>query len=133
MRHYEIVFLVHPDQSEQVPGMIDRYKALIEKDGGKIHRLENWGRMQLAYPIDKLRKANYVLMNVEADRKTIDELESNFRYNDAVIRNLIMHVKSAITTQSCILSDRKEREERKYRNDAVAAAEQQTQQAESSN
>ena len=133
MRHYEIVFLVHPDQSEQVPGMIDRYKALIEKDGGKIHRLENWGRMQLAYPIDKLRKANYVLMNVEADRKTIDELESNFRYNDAVIRNLIMHVKSAITTHSCILSDRKEREERKYRNDAVAAAEQQTQQAESSN
>ncbi len=133
MRHYEIVFLVHPDQSEQVPGMIDRYKALIEKDGGKIHRLENWGRMQLAYPIDKLRKANYVLMNVEADRKTIDELESNFRYNDAVIRNLIMHVKSAITTQSCILSDRKEREERKYRNDAVAAAEQQAQQAESSN
>ncbi|MBQ8708935.1 MAG: 30S ribosomal protein S6 [Succinivibrionaceae bacterium] len=125
MRHYEIVFLVHPDQSEQVPGMIDRYKALIEKDGGKIHRLENWGRMQLAYPIDKLRKANYVLMNVEAERKTIDELESNFRYNDAVIRNLIMHVKSAITTQSCILSDRKEREERRSRNEAAAAAEQQ--------
>lgn len=105
--------------------MIDRYKALIEKDGGKIHRLENWGRMQLAYPIDKLRKANYVLMNVEAERKTIDELESNFRYNDAVIRNLIMHVKSAITTQSCILSDRKEREERRSRNEAAAAAEQQ--------
>ncbi len=125
MRHYEIVFLVHPDQSEQVPAMIDRYKSLIEKDGGKIHRLENWGRMQLAYPIDKLRKANYVLMNVEAERKTIDELESSFRYNDAVIRNLIMHVKSAITTQSCILSDRKEREERKSRNEAVAVAEQQ--------
>ena len=105
--------------------MIDRYKALIEKDGGKIHRLENWGRMQLAYPIDKLRKANYVLMNVEAERKTIDELESNFRYNDAVIRNLIMHVKSAITTQSCILSDRKERVERRSRNEAAAAAEQQ--------
>jgi small subunit ribosomal protein S6 len=133
MHHYEIVFLVHPDQSEQVPGMIDRYKALIEKEGGKIHRLENWGRMQLAYPIDKLRKANYVLMNVEADRKTIDELESNFRYNDAVIRSLVMHVKSAITTQSCILSERKEREERKYRNEAVATAEQQVQQEETSN
>jgi len=131
MRHYEIVFLVHPDQSEQVPAMIDRYKALIEKDGGKIHRLENWGRMQLAYPIDKLRKANYVLMNVEAERKTIDELESNFRYNDAVIRNLIMHVKTAITTQSCVLSERKEREDRRSRNDAVQAAERQ--QAESSN
>ncbi len=131
MRHYEIVFLVHPDQSEQVPAMIDRYKALIEKDGGKIHRLENWGRMQLAYPIDKLRKANYVLMNVEAERKTIDELESNFRYNDAVIRNLIMHVKTAITTQSCVLSERKEREDRRSRTDAVQAAERQ--QAESSN
>ena len=111
--------------------MIDRYKALIEKDGGKIHRLENWGRMQLAYPIDKLRKANYVLMNVEAERKTIDELESNFRYNDAVIRNLIMHVKTAITAQSCVLSERKEREDRRSRNDAVQAAERQ--QAESSN
>lgn len=132
MRHYEIVFMIHPDQGEQVPAMIERYKALIEKNGGKIHRLENWGRMQLAYPIQKLRKANYVLMNVEAEQSTINELESNFRYNDAVIRNMIMHVKSAITAESCISKDRKEREERRARNES-AAAERQQQTAEAAN
>lgn len=121
MRHYEIVFMIHPDQGEQVNAMIERYKAMIEKDGGKIHRLENWGRMQLAYPIQKLRKAYYVLMNIEAEQSTINELESNFRYNDAVIRNLIMHVKTAITAESCIFKERKEREERRARNENVAA------------
>ena len=88
MRHYEIVFLVHPDQSEQVPAMIERYKALIETDGGKIHRLEDWGRRQLAYTIQKIHKAHYVLMNIECDQETLDELESAFRFNDAVLRHM---------------------------------------------
>lgn len=123
MRHYEIVFMVHPDQSEQVPAMIERYKGLIEKAGGKIHRLEDWGRCQLAYPILKLHKAHYVLMNVETEQSVINELESNFRYNDAVIRNMIMHVKTAITEQSPMLKARKEREARRPRpeNAEVAA------------
>ncbi len=115
MRHYEIVFMVHPDQSEQVNAMIERYKALIEKADGKIHRLENWGRRPLAYPIDKLRKAHYVLMNVEAEQSVIDELENNFRYNDAVIRNLIMRVAKAATAQSPMMKAREEREEREER------------------
>ena len=121
MRHYEIVFMVHPDQTEQVSGMIERYKALIEKSNGKIHRLEDWGLLQLAYTIDKLHKAHYVLMNVEADQSVIDELESNFRYNDAVIRNMIMHVKRAVTEASPMLKARQEREDRKRRNDSVQA------------
>ncbi|MCR4555034.1 MAG: 30S ribosomal protein S6 [Succinivibrionaceae bacterium] len=121
MRHYEIVFMVHPDQTEQVSGMIERYKALIEKSNGKIHRLEDWGLLQLAYTIDKLHKAHYVLMNVEADQSVIDELESNFRYNDAVIRNMIMHVKRAVTEPSPMLKARQEREDRKRRNDSVQA------------
>ena len=89
MRNYEIVIMIHPDQSDQVQNMIDRYKAEIEKDGGKVTRLENWGRRQLAYPIEKLHKAHYVLINCEASEKTISTIENNFRYNDAVIRNLI--------------------------------------------
>ena len=121
MRNYEIVFLVHPDQTDQVPGMIERYKGEIEKTGGKIHRLENWGRRPLAYPIQKVHKATYVLMNVEADQSVIDELESNFRYNDAVIRNMIMHVKRAVTEPSPMLKARQEREDRKRRNDSVQA------------
>ena len=121
MRHYEIVFMVHPDQTEQVSSMIERYKALIEKSNGKIHRLEDWGLLQLAYTIDKLHKAHYVLMNVEADQSVIDELESNFRYNDAVIRNMIMHVKRAVTEPSPMLKARQEREDRKRRNDSVQA------------
>ena len=88
MRHYEIVFMVHPDQSEQVPGMIERYSNTIQKDGGSVHRLEDWGRRQLAYPINKIHKAHYVLMNVEASNDALDELTTTFRYNDAVIRNL---------------------------------------------
>ncbi|OOR99963.1 30S ribosomal protein S6 [Haemophilus paracuniculus] len=100
MRHYEIVFMVHPDQSEQVPGMIERYTASVKEAGGQVHRLEDWGRKQLAYPINKLHKAHYVLMNVEAPQSVIDELETNFRYNDAVLRNLIVHTKSAVTEAS---------------------------------
>ena len=110
MRHYEIVFMVHPDQSEQVPGMIERYTGAITTAGGTIHRLEDWGRRQLAYPIDKLHKAHYVLMNVEAEQAVIDELESNFRYNDAVIRNLIMRTKNAVTEASPMAKAREERQ-----------------------
>ncbi|WP_064431736.1 30S ribosomal protein S6 [[Haemophilus] ducreyi] len=100
MRHYEIVFMVHPDQSEQVPAMIERYTASVTETGGQVHRLEDWGRRQLAYPINKLHKAHYVLMNVEAPKSVIDELETNFRYNDAVLRNLIVHTKAAVKEAS---------------------------------
>ncbi len=100
MRHYEIVFLVHPDQSEQVPAMIERYRATIENGGGSIHRLEDWGRRQLAYPINKIHKAHYVLMNIECGAEALAELESAFRFNDAVLRNLVMRRKAAITEAS---------------------------------
>jgi len=120
MRHYEIVFMVHPDQSEQVNGMIERYTSLIEKDGGKVHRLEDWGRRQLAYAIDKLHKAHYVLLNVEANAETIDELETSFRYNDAVIRSAVMRTKAAITEPSPMA---KAKEERPSRRDDVVAEE----------
>ena len=100
MRHYEIVFLVHPDQSEQVPAMIDRYKKVIEDAKGTIHRLEDWGRRQLAYQIQKIHKAHYVMMNIECDQATLDELENGFRFNDAVIRNLVIRRKAAITEAS---------------------------------
>lgn len=102
MRHYEIVFLVHPDQSSQVPAMIDRYKAVIEATSGKIHRLEDWGRRQLAYPIKKLHKAHYVLMNVECDQVALNELEIGFRFNDAVLRNMILLQEAAVTEPSII-------------------------------
>ena len=108
MRHYEIVFLVHPDQSEQVPAMIDRYKATVESNGGKVHRLEDWGRRQLAYPINKIHKAHYVLMNVECDQNVRDEIETAFRFNDAVIRNLIMIRDEAITDMSVLAKARNE-------------------------
>ena len=114
MRHYEIVFLVHPDQSDQVPGMIERYKGEIEKTGGKIHRLEDWGRRQLAYPIQKLHKAHYVLMNVEAEQEAIDSIENNFRFNDAVIRILVIRTNGPVTEQSPMM---KAREERRARED----------------
>ena len=90
MRHYEVVFLVHPDQSEQVPGMIERYTQLMADNNGKIHRMEDWGRRQLAYPINKIHKAHYILLNIECDLKVIEELSSNFKFNDAVIRNMII-------------------------------------------
>lgn len=102
MRHYEIVFLVHPDQSSQVPAMIDRYKAVIEATSGKIHRLEDWGRRQLAYPIKKLHKAHYVLMNVECDQVALKELETGFRFNDAVLRSMILLQEAAVTEPSII-------------------------------
>ncbi len=113
MRHYEIVFMVHPDQSEQVAGMIERYTGSITEAGGKVHRLEDWGRRQMAYPINKLHKAHYVLMNVEADQAVIDELETAFRFNDAVLRNMIMRTKSAITEASIMLKAKEERAPRR--------------------
>lgn len=94
-RHYEIVFLVHPDQSEQVPAMIDRYKTILNEDGGTVHRLEDWGRRQLAYPINKVHKAHYVLMNIEGSQKALAEIENAFRYNDAVLRHLTLRRKAA--------------------------------------
>ena len=106
MRHYEIVFLVHPDQSEQVPAMIDRYKALIEADGGKIHRLEDWGRRQLAYPIENLAKAHYVLLNIEVGQNALNELESGFRFNDAVLRHLVVKRDEADVEPSFILKSK---------------------------
>ena len=113
MRHYEIIFLVHPDQSEQVPGMVERYKQAIEKDGGKIHRLEDWGRRQLAYPIEKIHKAHYILMNVEASAEAIDELSTNFRYNDAILRNLMIRRDEAVTEESPIMKAEKEGRDRR--------------------
>ncbi|MGZ8190214.1 MAG: 30S ribosomal protein S6 [Methylococcaceae bacterium] len=102
MRHYEIVFLVHPDQSSQVPAMIDKYKSIIEATAGKIHRLEDWGRRHLAYPIKKIHKAHYVLMNIECDQVALDELESNFRFNDAILRSMTLLQKFPITEASVI-------------------------------
>ena len=109
MRHYEIVFMVHPDQSEQVPGMIERYTGSVKEAGGQIHRLEDWGRRQLAYPISKLHKAHYVLMNVEAPQQVIDELETTFRYNDAVLRSLVIHTKHAVTEASPMVKAKDDR------------------------
>lgn len=109
MRHYEIVFLVHPDQSEQVPAMINRYRSIIETKEGKIHRLEDWGRRQLAYPINKLHKAHYVLMNVECNQEALAELSNAFKFNDAVIRNLVFQQKVAITEVSQLIKEKDER------------------------
>jgi small subunit ribosomal protein S6 len=106
MRHYEVVFLVHPDQSDQVPGMVERYKALVEKDGGKLHRLEDWGRRQLAYPINKIHKAHYVLLNIECNQDALNELTSAFRFNDAVIRNLVVSRDEAVTEPSPLVKSR---------------------------
>ena len=117
MRHYEVVFMVHPDQSEQVPAMVERYRALIEEDGGHIHRLEDWGRRQLAYPINKIHKAHYVLMNIECASTVLDELQSAFRFNDAVIRNLIIQRDGPDTEPSPLIRSRDERPEREDRED----------------
>jgi len=118
MRHYEIVFLVHPDQSEQVPAMIERYRASIEADGGKIHRLEDWGRRQLAYPIQKLHKAHYVLMNIECSTAVLEELTSAFRFNDAVIRNMVINRKEPVTETSLLAKRPEEKRERAAHDDA---------------
>ena len=118
MRHYEVVFLVHPDQSEQVPGMIERYTQLMADNGGKVHRTEDWGRRQLAYPINKIHKAHYVLMNIECRGETFEELSSLFRFNDAVLRNLVIKCKDTITEESLILKGERETKERKARSEA---------------
>ena len=118
MRHYEIVFMVHPDQSEQVPGMVERYRSAIEAKGGKIHRLEDWGRRQLAYPIIKLHKAHYVLMNIECDGETLAELESAFRFNDAVLRHLTIKRNEAVTEPSQLVKGEETRESRRSADDS---------------
>ena len=107
MRHYEIVFIVHPDQSEQVPAMVERYKALVATHGGQVHRLEDWGRRQLAYPIQKLHKAHYVLMNIECGGEVLAELEHGFKFNDAVLRHLTIKMKRAVTTPSPMMKEEK--------------------------
>ena len=109
MRHYEIVFIVHPDQSEQVPAMIERYRTLVTTNGGYIHRLEDWGRRQLAYPIQKIHKAHYVLMNIQCNQTTLDELEHAFRFNDAVLRHLTVKTKAAVTEPSAMMKEEKSR------------------------
>jgi small subunit ribosomal protein S6 len=115
MRHYEIVFLVHPDQSEQVPAMVERYSATIKASGGQVHRLEDWGRRQLAYSINKIHKAHYMMMNVECSDAILDELTTSFRYNDAILRNLVIREDAAITEESFIMKAEKEGRERKAR------------------
>lgn len=109
MRHYEIVFIVHPDQSEQVPAMIERYRTLVTGKSGHIHRLEDWGRRQLAYPIQKIHKAHYVMMNIECDQETLDELEHAFKFNDAVLRHLTIRTKVAVTDPSVMMKEEKSR------------------------
>ena len=124
MRHYEIVFLVHPDQSEQVPAMVDKYRASIEGGGGKVHRYEDWGRRQLAYTIDKIHKAHYILMNIECGQEVKDELENSFRFNDAVIRSLVLRKKKAVIEQSPLAKeaeDERLREQERQRATEVEA------------
>jgi small subunit ribosomal protein S6 len=143
MRHYEVVFLVHPDQSDQVPGMLERYQALVERGGGTVHRTEDWGRRQLAYSINKIHKAHYLCLNIEIDRPTLDELESAFRFNDAVIRNMIISKKSAETGNSKIFEEelkeqekdreREKRREQEYAQRREAAASQQTESTDTEN
>src|SRR5690606_31223543 len=132
MRHYEIVFMVHPDQSEQVGGMIDRYTKMVKDSGGAVHRLEDWGRRQLAYPIHKIHKAHYVLMNIECGQEVLDELTSIFRYNDAIIRNLVIKRDEAITEISPIQKAENENRERKARAVQRARAEEEASAAEES-
>jgi small subunit ribosomal protein S6 len=123
MRHYEVVFLVHPDQSEQVPAMIERYRSMIDAGQGKIHRLEDWGRRQLAYPISKVHKAHYVLMNIECAQKTLDDLVSAFRFSDAVLRHLTIKRDEAVTEPSPMARSKEEGEERPGRPSGVAREE----------
>ena len=132
MRHYEIVFLVHPDQSEQVPAMIERYTRLIKEAGGQVHRLEDWGRRHLAYHINKVHKAHYVLMNVECTGEEISELENTFRYNDAVIRSMIMRTKDAVSETSPIKAAEAREEKRAPKPEAAAPAEETAAPAEAS-
>ena len=137
MRHYEIVFLVHPDQSEQVPGMVERYSGLIQSSGGSVHRLEDWGRRQLAYPINKIHKAHYILMNVECGQDVLEELNSTFKYNDAVLRSMVIRRSEAITSESPIMkqenaekADKEAREQMKAKAEAKAKKAEETTTAE---
>jgi small subunit ribosomal protein S6 len=120
MRHYEIVLIVHPDQSEQVPAMVERYKGLIASRGGQIHRLEDWGRRQLAYPIQKLHKAHYLLLNIECDSATLTELEHGFKFNDAILRHLTIKAKRAVTAPSPMMKDEKSKSLLEVRDPAAA-------------
>ena len=114
MRHYEVIFLVHPDQSEQVPAMVERYRSIIDTEGGSVHRFEDWGRRQLAYPIQKIHKAHYILMNIECNQTVLDELENAFRFNDAVLRSMFIKRDAAVTDQSVMMKEKSdERKERK--------------------
>jgi small subunit ribosomal protein S6 len=122
MRHYEVVFIVHPDQSEQVPAMIERYQAVVTTNGGQIHRLEDWGRRQLAYPIQKLVKAHYVCLNIECNQTVLDELEHSFRYNDAILRHLVIKTKAAVTAPSIMMKSVEREEARKASAEPAAAA-----------
>lgn len=121
MRHYEVVFIVHPDQSEQVPAMIERYKTLVTGRAGQIHRLEDWGRRQMAYPIQKVHKAHYVLMNIECDSETLAELESAFKFNDAVLRHLTIKTDKAVTTPSPMMKEEKAKSLTEAKPEAAAA------------
>ncbi|MDZ7825229.1 MAG: 30S ribosomal protein S6 [Gammaproteobacteria bacterium] len=112
MRHYEIVFLVHPDQSEQVPSMVERYKGIVEESGGSVHRLEDWGRRQLAYPINKIHKAHYILLNIECGDAAIAEIENLFRFNDAILRNMVVRRDEAVTEPSPMMKPEKEGRDR---------------------
>jgi small subunit ribosomal protein S6 len=123
MRHYEIVYLVHPDQSEQVTAMADRYKGVIEQGGGTVHRYEDWGRRQLAYPINKIHKAHYIMMNVEVNQETLDEVENLFRFNDAIIRNLVLKMKGAEIEPSIMMKEVEAERQRDEERDAARAAE----------
>ena len=130
MRHYEIVYLVHPDQSEQVGAMADRYKGVIDQGGGTVHRYEDWGRRQLAYPINKIHKAHYIMMNVEVNQETLDEIENLFRFNDAIIRSLVLKTKGAETEPSIMMKEVEAERQRDEERDAARAAEAQAKTAE---
>jgi small subunit ribosomal protein S6 len=121
MRHYEVVFIVHPDQSEQVPAMIERYQGMVTGNGGQIHRLEDWGRRQLAYPIQKLVKAHYVCLNIECSQSVLDELEHSFRYNDAILRHLVIKTDKAHTAASIMMKSVEREEARKASSDSAAS------------
>jgi small subunit ribosomal protein S6 len=123
MRHYEVVFLVHPDQSEQVPAMVERYRGMLETHGGQVHRIEDWGRRQLAYPINKILKAHYVLMNIEVNQEALGELESAFRFNDAVLRNMIMRMDAAVTETSPLAKEEDEGDRRPAAEESSASEE----------
>ena len=122
MRHYEVVFIVHPDQSEQVPAMIERYQGVVTTNGGTVHRLEDWGRRQLAYPIQKLVKAHYVCLNIECGQTVLDELEHSFRYNDAILRHLVIKTKKAVTAPSLMMKSVEREEARKASAESSAAS-----------